>query len=445
LWRASVRSEEVRGVRLGLEQVIGLAPDAASVGPGLSLAAAARWSDLGASEAAVWGACRGSGRGTYRVFAEPAEQAYRCSCPSRKIPCKHVLGLLMLWARGEVPSAPEPEWATRWLADRAQRADRRAERSDGPRDPDAAARRAEQRAERVAAGAAELREWLVDRVRSGLGGVDAGELHGVAARMVDAQAPGLASGLRRASGLIGQGRDWPGRLLAELGLLHVLAEAGTRLGQLPADLAATVRSRLGFPTDTADVLASGERVSDEWLVAAVTDEVTERLTTRRTWLRGQANGRPPLVLSFAPPGQPLPGTLPVGHTVRGELGFYPGAAPLRALVAKVDEPVRSRRPAGDTVSAALASFAGALAADPWLERWPVVLADVAPVLDGDGVDSAGWALVDPEGVALPLADRGDPWPLLAVSAGAPVTVAGEWSGARLRPLTCWDGHRAVRL
>jgi hypothetical protein len=32
-----------------------------------------------------------------------------------------------------------------------------------------------------------------------------------------------------------------------------------------------------------------------------------------------------------------------------------------------------------------------------------------------------------------------------VSAGAPVTVAGEWSAAGLRPLTCWDGDRAVRL
>jgi hypothetical protein len=88
----------------------------------------------------------------------------------------------------------------------------------------------------------------------------------------------------------------------------------------------------------------------------------------------------------------------------------------------------------------LASFADALAADPWLDRWPLLLADVAPVADDEG-----WALVDREGAALPLAERVDPWPLLAVSAGAPVTVAGEWSAAGLRPLTCWDGDRAVRL
>jgi SWIM zinc finger len=424
-----------------VEQVVALAPDPGSVSAGRAQATATRWTGSGASGAAVWGACRGSGKDPYLACVELAEPAFRCSCPSRKIPCKHALGLLLLWAQGEVASAPEPEWVREWLAARAQRA----ERPSGapPRDPEAAARRAEQRAERVAAGAAELREWLVDRIRSGLGGAATGgaeELYGVAARMVDAQAPGLASGLRRAAGVIGRDRDWPARLLSELALLHVLAEASTQLAELPADLAATVRSRLGFPIDTADVLATGERVADEWLVACVADEVTERLTTRRTWLRGQDTGRPALVLAFAPPGQPLPATLPAGHTVRGELAFYPGAAPLRALVAQEGEPVRAGCPAGDSVAAALASFADALAADPWLDRWPLLLADAAPVLDGDG-----WALVDREGAALPLAERVDPWPLLAVSAGAPVTVAGEWSAAGLRPLTCWDGDRAVRL
>jgi hypothetical protein len=424
-----------------VEQVVALAPDPGSVAAARAQATATRWTGSGASNAAVWGSCRGSGKDPYLACVELGEPAFRCSCPSRKVPCKHVLGLLLLWAQGEVASAPEPEWVRSWLAERAKRA----ERPSGapPRDPEAAARRAEQRAERVAAGAAELREWLVDRIRTGLGGAATGgaeELYGVAARMVDAQAPGLASGLRRAAGVIGRDRDWPARLLSELALLHVLAETSTRLAELPADLGATVRSRLGFPVDTADVLATGERVADEWLVACVADEVTERLTTRRTWLRGQESGRPALVLAFAPPGQPLPATLPAGHTVRSELAFYPGAAPLRALVAQEGEPVRSGRPIGDSVAAALASFADALAADPWLDRWPLLLADVAPVVDGDR-----WALVDREGAALPLAERVDPWPLLAVSAGAPVTVAGEWSAAGLRPLTCWDGDRAVRL
>ncbi|MFC5234242.1 SWIM zinc finger family protein [Pseudonocardia zijingensis] len=421
------------------ERVLALAPDPASAAAGRAQAAPERWSGLGAAGTVVWGLCRGSRPDPYRVAVDRGEPAYACTCPSRKSPCKHALGLLLLRDRGAVPDADEPEWVRARLAEPARR---RPARTPGapPRDPEAAARRAERRAERVAAGAAELRDWLVDRVRSGLAGADAEELYGVAARMVDAQAPGLASGLRRAAGVIGRGRDWPGRLLTELALLHVLAEASTRLAELPTDLAATVRTRLGFPTDTADVLANGERVTDEWVVIGVVDEVTERLTTRRAWLRGRESGRPALVLSFAPPGRPLDGSLPAGHVVRGELAFHPGAAPLRALVVRADDPVRAGRPHGDAVSAALESVARVLAVDPWQERWPLLLDGVTPAADGDG-----WLLADDAGAALPLDERADPWPLLAVAAGAPVTVAGEWTAAGLRPMTCWDGDRTVRL
>src|SRR5690606_33311085 len=275
----------VARVPWSVEDVRALAPDPTSAAAGRAQAQADRWTGLGASDAAVWGACRGRGEAEYLTCVEPAGPAFRCSCPSRKGPCKHALGLAFLWADGAVPAGEEPQWVAAWRAGRGER--RRGRPPGPPRDPEAAARRAERRGERVAAGAAELREWLADRVRGGLAGAAADEVHGVAARMVDAQAPGLASGLRRAAALIGQGRDWPGLLLTELALLHVLAEAATRLPELPDDLAATVRARLGFPVDTAEVLATGERVTDEWLVAAVTDEVGERLTTRRTWLRGR--------------------------------------------------------------------------------------------------------------------------------------------------------------
>ena len=38
-----------------------------------------------------------------------------------------------------------------------------------------------------------------------------------------------------------------------------------------------------------------------------------------------------------------------------------------------------------------------------------------------------------------------PIPLLAISGGHPVTVAGEWSPAGLTALTAWHGDRAVPL
>ena len=434
----------VTAVPWTVERVAGLAADAASAKAGRAQAVAAKWSGAGASAEAVWGACQGSGNRPYQTCVELAGPAYRCTCPSRKFPCKHALGVLFLWAARQVPEAPTPGWVGEWLAEREQRAQRAEKRAEpGPKDEEAAAKRAQERANRVDGGAAELKAWLIDRVGAGFAGFEragADELRTVAARMVDAQASGLAGGLRRAAGLVGRGRDWPGALLAELSMLYLLADACTRLGELPADLAETVRTRLGFTTETAKVLETGERVADDWLICGAADEENDRLFTRRTWLRGSRTGRDALVLSFAPLGRPLDSSLPPGHLLTAELAYYPASAPMRALVAERGIPVPAPGPPGDSIEQALAAYAQNLAADPWLARWPMLLSGVTPAEGG-----TGWCLSEKDGTALPLVPTADPWRLLAVSAGMPVTVAAEWSPAGLRPLTCWHEDRAVRL
>ena len=57
----------------------------------------------------------------------------------------------------------------------------------------------------------------------------------------------------------------------------------------------------------------------------------------------------------------------------------------------------------------------------------------------------GWQLADRAGLAVPLLGQESRWPLLAVSGGQPVCLAGEWSPAGLIPLTVWHGDQAVRL
>src|SRR5919106_5696159 len=100
------------------------------------------------------------------------------------------------------------------------------------------------RAERVSAGLEELDQWLRDQIRAGIAGLGQGgfaPLERVAARMVDAQAPGVATMLRTLPGEQ-VGEDWPGQLLEQLGALHLLIQAHRSLDRLPADLAATVRT-----------------------------------------------------------------------------------------------------------------------------------------------------------------------------------------------------------
>jgi hypothetical protein len=420
--------------RWSVAQVVALAPDPGSVKGARAAGAAAGWVSVGLAGAVLWGECRGSGRTPYQVAVDLAGPAYRCSCPSRKIPCKHALGLLLRWAENGVDDAAAPGWVAEWAAKRAANA---APKAAPTPDPVAAAKRAAQRADRVATGLQELGRWLDDQVRHGLAGAErAGHrpFEAMAARLVDAQAPTVAGAVRRLGTIPGVGAHWADRLLAELALLRLLTTGYARLAELPPGLAATVRSRIGFPVSTEDVLA-GPAVRDSWQVLGHIEVADETLTTRRTWLRGAASGRFALLLAFAPAGRGLPADLIAGTELDADLHHYPGALPLRALLGTrhgASTPLPAA--AGTSVAEALAWRAAALAAEPWRETVPVVLADVAPTADG--------LLADPAGDALPLV-TGTPWWLLAAAGGHPATVVAELGRDGLRPLAAWAEGRYV--
>jgi SWIM zinc finger len=420
-------------------RVLTLAPDAPSQRTAQALASTSSWPLTGAREPdALWGECRGSAAAPYRTAVDLSGPAYQCSCPSRKFPCKHALALLLLWADGTVKDGPgdPPDWAVSWFAARARgsgQAPRKQGGSGGDRSP---------RENRVQAGLAELDRWLCDQVRQGLAGSQqAGYRHwdDIAARMVDAQASGLAERLRGLAMVPHSGPGWDGRLLEEYALLRLLAIAYGKQGELAPPLLDTVRTRIGFTVRQADVLATGEHIRDRWQVLARRDLDQDRLRSRRTWLRGRTNGRYALVLSFAAAGQSLDDSLTVGTEADAELVFYPAAVPMRALVAVKHDQVRASGPAGGTVAELLASWAKALGADPWLDSWPAVLA-ATPARSGRP------CLLDGCGDALPLhPGAGNCWPLFALSGGGPLTVAGEWSPRGLWPLTAWDQTGTVPL
>src|SRR5688572_8822107 len=104
-----------------------MAPDAASAAAGKKLMALKNWEDLGQSPEAIWGKCRGSA--LYQVRIDLSNMGYSCSCPSRKFPCKHSLGLMLVAAASPdaVAEASLPEWVEEWLSKRRDKAEKKAE------------------------------------------------------------------------------------------------------------------------------------------------------------------------------------------------------------------------------------------------------------------------------------------------------------------------------
>ena len=188
----------------------------------------------------------------------------------------------------------------------------------------------------------------------------------------------------------------------------------------PAPLAATVRSRVGLTTEAADLLTGPDAttVRDRWLVLAQQDSDDGKLVTRRIFLRGERTGRMALHLSFGGAHRPMDTALPPGLVLDAELAYYPGARPLRATLGERHAPAAPGPvPPGNGIDAALAAYGDALRDDPWLDSWPVVLADVTPIPGRDGAELATgrrrWRVGAPARPALP-------GPFGPVAAGRPV-------------------------
>jgi hypothetical protein len=414
---------------LTVEQILGLAPDAAAAQAAHKLASSRSWSRLGSSEAAIWGECQGSA--LYQVRVAKSDLDSKCSCPSRKFPCKHALGLLLRSVAQPIPAAEEPPWVRDWLEKRPVREKTRKEAA--PPDPEAQAKRAEKRLERVRGGLEMLDLWAQDLVRDGIASLEErppaffGQM---AARLVDAQAIGLARRVRRIGFLAGSDPGWPRTVLEELGLVALASHAFRRIDDLDAPLRADLRQLVGFSLDKEDVIAAADRVEDDWVVVGQIVSEDERFRSQRTWLRGLRSGRYGLVLQFAPGTAPFEETLLPGSTIPATLAFWPGAFPQRALIHERRDapgtPVQ-RLPGFEDVAAFLDSAAAAYSRQPFLERLCCTIRGVMPFCEEKHF------VRDQHGATLPLAGF-DNWMLLAVSGGRPVDIAGEWNGRVLFPL-----------
>lgn len=428
-----------------IEQVAAVAPSPAAVVAAEPLAEPARWVSLGADDRALWGRCRGSGAEPYDTMVDHVGVAWRCTCPSRARPCKHALALLVLWIRDGVPQGAAPAAVAAWVADRDRATQPRPqpdreqpdrEQPDGERpdreqpDREQHDRDRNERLARMAEGLAELDRWLEDRMRTGLADPAIARYETwdhLAARLVDARAGSLANRVRRLAGRVGAGADWHADVLAELGMLHLIARGGRRLPELPGPLADAVAVVSGWQVRQADVLA-GVPETDDWFVAGRSDTREDRIEVRRWWLFGTRSRRWAMLLSFAAYQQALDESFVPGTVVQADLHRYPGGS-LRALAGRrYADPLPFAVTTGSTIADACDEIGTAVSIEPWLERHP------ATVVATPTVAAGRWVLGDASG-SLPLvgSDRSLAV-VLAATQGREVPTTIEWTPWGVQPL-----------
>ncbi|NTF17875.1 SWIM zinc finger family protein [Agrobacterium rubi] len=443
---------------LSLSKIEELAPDQGSLSSAKKLLKPSGWPCICEDgDGLLWGECQGSGATPYRISVTEGDAGYKCTCPSRKFPCKHSLALMWMRAEGKVPftKGTAPGWVTDWLARRrgpsanaaatgprasidAANAEDEVQQVDPKAEARAAASRERSRKERdssIIGGIEELDIWIGDQIDAGASAFasnPASACRTMAQRLVDAKAGGLAV-------LVD---SMPSRLYAvpeirrsiaavrELGVLHLIGAAYRRQDQLAEDIKEDVRQMAGWNI-TRDALLSDPKAvrrEAEWRVWLTRTEVQpDKLRRIETWLfDGEQHA---VLIDYVPVSTGASGSGYVsGESFRGELVYYPSAVPHRALIAQATS---GSQPFSDglrlperSLADAFDGYGAALALRPWIGEHPLFF-------KGARIrrTSTGLFLTD-DGISLPVDAK-------QASAAWPLLQCGRIDGAVL-----WNGDTA---
>lgn len=424
------------------EQILALAPDDSSRKAGKDLSNPSKWVSRGVNEKALWGECQGSGSKPYQAQADLVNLAFKCSCPSRKFPCKHGLGLLLLYSRE--PNAfiqgPEPAWVSDWLSKRNEKQEKQAEKKNKPVDEAAQAKRQQSRHIKVMEGIDELQTWLKDIVRNGI--IHMPEkgpafFENMARRMVDAQAPGLAGMIRWMSEINFYTEGWPSRLMDQLLKTFMVAEGYKQAAALPEPLQQDLKTTIGF-TQNQDELKSQEGISDTWLVLGKQVTEADSITTEKNWLYGTTTNRYAVVLQFIIRGQGMEHSLTPGMFLNAELVFYPSASPVRALIKKQSAAVfNGSYIAFENWQQVLESGTDTSSRLPFAGDRPFIVSDLTPVQYNNQ-----WWLQDKTKALMQLRN-GDRliWKLLSLSGGEPLNMTVIGREDAYEPMGVWKDRQ----
>lgn len=455
-------------MELTVSQIKSLAPDAASFSAGEKISRQ-NWSVTGRSERALWGEIFGSGSKPYQVRIDLREFAFRCTCPSHKLPCKHVLGLMLRIASDEksIPLAEEPAWIVEWLEQRDVRAQKKKEKtennpqtddSSAPKDPVKAEqrkKRASQRFDRVKSGLEQYRLWLNDLLRFGLAGLETRPdsfWNEEIKRLIDAQIAPLASQVRNMQDLLGASRNSTERLLVQMGRSALLCEAFQHLAELPEDLQSEVTQLFGWTVNQKELEINGPQITDRWIMVGQTTEQGLNIKTQFNWYWGVESKRFLLYLQFAYGRGGFEELYLIGSQLLGSAVFWPGTEQLRGLfltkenvlneLGQIARQTFLPEDAARTIPEFLNDIAEQTVRQPWRSKFPALLRRIVvrPPVDENSEDEfkMNWRIIDGAGNTLLMKGQ-NYWPLTALSAGGSITLFGLWDGSQFQPLSIWRG------
>lgn len=381
-----------------------LAPDQASLKAAGKLLKPAKWPVRETDSDYIWGECQGSGANPYRVIFDLRDHGYKCTCPSRKFPCKHALALALMYSEtpDDFSAGGLPDWGSDWIGRRRKPSGAAGKTApdtpkpaknlaaalakDDDKAPDPkkaaaleAARKTRAKATKAAqmAGLIELEGWISDNLSLGLPQVLSNlteRCRTISARLSDAKAAALSGRLddipERVMSVPQTARA--DALVEELGKLVLLSRAAQSKPQWSG-----VQRLISGAESRESVLENADTTAVQavWqVIASHTRSRKDGLVSYSTWLlSNEKTPRFAQLLDFVPASLGKRGAgFSVGDVFKGQVVYFPSAFPLRAVI-KDREPAVTAATWGTSSAAISAQLTNALRAEPWIQDIPVLL------------------------------------------------------------------------
>lgn len=440
------------------EAVLAMAPDAASAKNGSDLANSRKWQNLGAAENCLWGECQGSGSKPYQTRIDLGGPAFKCSCPSRKFPCKHGLALLLLALKSDdlFSLGEPPDWVTEWLEARDERAVKKKEKEERPKSEEelqkqeaSKEKRKQGRIDNVESGIDELVTFMKDVIRQGTAQIQSKPVSYFqerAARLIDAQAPGLANRVIDLSATAGG--DWQGNMLAGLGQLFLICKAfeQAKNNAVPELLKHDIYTAIGFNQSQEELLKNEEnRLDGLFCLLGQTVTQEDRLRVQRSYFYHIESGNLALVLDFAHGISPFARVMVPGSFYQASLVYFKSSTPLRALIKDIGSRLEDFhfdwQFKGETVESARHFLSRLLSENPFIDSRPIIFSRCRVFHL-----SHNWWLRDKEDNHLPIKTGAlDLWPLAAFSGGAEIDLLADFDGQTAVPILAAHKGEILRL
>lgn len=368
------------------------------------------WLAYGRSDRVVWGQIKGSGPKSYFTQIDIQDLAFKCSCPSHQFPCKHSLGLMLVFTQiNEQNISTEPEWVQGWINKRRSKTEKPKVNKiqtaqDKERLKKAKEKRQANRMILVNSGVQELSLWLEDIVRVGLLELPKQTpafYNKMIARMIDAQASGLARWVRILSQTnYSDTEHWHEEVIDKLGKINLLLKSWKNYKNHSPLQQLSLRNMIGWSQSTKDLRsdATVTGVSDHWIVLGQETEENDDIITQRNWLWSCESNKCCLILNFGSRFAPLESTIISGSILDAEVVYFPATLPQRGIIKQQHNLLDKL----ETIPRFLSNFEQLQnemirleEIDPWLDNEAFLLADLNLIFI-----NKSWLLIDKDGLKM---------------------------------------------